>query len=198
MGQPNFALKMPATNIGNTFANDIGILKGTLEGNVRKIIKKEDWLEPIENPTQDNREPIKLDIITTPTQEGSQQDIRISSKTISTPIAKWEGIVVSVDYDNGKFQGELRDILNYSATDAIIADFDFDDIEESKHNLIKEGSIFYWNIYDENRGQGKNRGINYIYFREVQVLPIWKSYNFNNISSDALTAHKAIFDDCSS
>ena len=190
MGQTNIATKQIAKYTSNTFSNDNSVFgKNFLEESIREIRERENREESSDFIPDEDSVLIKSNIITTTKKEGQNS---LKTMTESTPIAKWEGIVISVDRENNTFKGELRDILN-GDDGLIVADFDFDDIEESKHNLIKDNSIFYWNIYDERGYQGKKRGTNYIYFREI--LPIWKNYDFNNISSEITRMHKAIFDD---
>lgn len=113
-------------------------------------------------------------------------------ETKTSALAKWEGVIKSIDKESRTFQAHLKDILYYQKP-MIEAEFDFDDIDETKHHLIKEGSIFYWNIFDEKKPYGqKIRGSNQIYFRE---LPIWKNYDSEASSEISKNYMKELFDE---
>lgn len=189
MAQSNTAIKQ-SFDPTNTFYNDHNTFgEGLLREKIENIKKKLDNSSDL-FVKDDNNLSIDPKIITT--TNATDEERLFKSMTQSTPIAKWEGIVISIDTTNQTFKGELNDILK-NDEGTIIAEFDFADVEESKRTLIKENSIFYWNIYDANTYQGLSRGTNYIYFRET--LPIWKNYDFDKISSETKKIHKSIFGD---
>lgn len=192
MAQISTATKQSFNYTINTFDNDNYMFgEKSLEDRIKGISIQDEHNESSDIVVEEDKNMlIDPSIITTTTAK--KEEKLFKSMTKSIPIAKWEGVVASVDLENKKFTGELKDILN-NDKDLIIAEFDFDDVEESKHALIKKNSIFYWNIYDENTHRGLNRGTNYIYFREI--LPIWKSYNFDQPSSSTIEVHNAIFND---
>lgn len=197
MVQNNTAIEYSYSSKGSTSDNTISVLgKSQLEMQLNRVTQDKKLNEShsfnfgnVEILDSGNVEPFKSSSIKTINKTENKY---IESPSNFTPIAKWEGIVTYVDVEKKKFYGELKDILNYDNR-IITAEFDFDDVEDAKQSLIKNNSVFYWNIFNELSSSGKRSGINCIYFRET--LPIWKNFDFDDITPEIEDIHKAIFDD---
>ncbi|MDX2306347.1 MAG: hypothetical protein NW226_26295 [Microscillaceae bacterium] len=98
-------------------------------------------------------------------------------KIYSTIIQSWRGHITEINDDF--FVAELEDLINQGTTE--IAEFDFGSVSPDDLQLIKLGSVFYWNITKKmNRGQLTKES----YLRFQRVI-LWDEEDYDNASDKA-------------
>jgi hypothetical protein len=86
-------------------------------------------------------------------------------------IEEWEGKVVKVLED--KFIAHLFK-PNAEPSEAVEGEFELDSIPAGDRHLLKEGMLFYWNIWKEvKRGCTVSHGD----FLMVRRIPAWKDFD---------------------
>lgn len=141
-------------------------------------LSKEQVMSKISNfsPESSNQGKVQIfqeDLVTeekTPVESGSSS-IYFLKRNIKKSVAfnslfKREGIVLSISEKH--FTAKLVDLEHKAPNE--IADFPFDEISDDDKSLLKEGSVFYWNIGFKLLPTGQKERSSLIRFRR---LPAW-------------------------
>ena len=95
------------------------------------------------------------------------------------PLQKWEGTVQQVADDY--FEALLVDQTDKKNQDEV-AEFMLDEVSDADLDLVKPGSIFYWNIGYEISPAGQRKRASIIRFRR---LPKWSAHEIEMAKNDA-------------
>jgi hypothetical protein len=115
--------------------------------------------------------PPTLDQLRAPSTEGLKPVARPRpwfGKRKFAPVYQWEGVVEEVNGEG--FRARLRPLEAGPAdADRIeYADFDFDDLaDESDHDFIAEGAVFYWTVGRSNNEAGTQTKTSLVRFRRL-------------------------------
>ena len=84
------------------------------------------------------------------------------------PLEQWTGSVESVDREARTF---VARVISSSQVRDEFADFTFDEVSDDDHELINEGSLFYWSVGYEIAASKQRSTVSTVRFRRVHV---WK------------------------
>jgi len=103
---------------------------------------------------------------------------RIYKKDNFISLQKWEGAVLEIKKDS--FIALLIDLTKESPDET--AEIPLEEVSEDDRNLLKEGSVFYWNIGYLNKICGQRERISLIRFRR---LPLWSKEEIDAAKCEA-------------
>lgn len=96
------------------------------------------------------------------------REIRPQASPKFIPLNEWEGVVESIDLDEGLFWAKLKDRTDPTSPRERAA-FDVTDVSENDHSLFREGAVFRWLIGKREDLFGGQERTSRLVFRRMPV-----------------------------